>query len=334
MRFRSSLYLLGSLPRKGLGQSCTNIAMMSGCAGTCSGAGACSGSIPSLVSSSEALNLFNCHAVKFLDGSWQLGKGALTDNFSKERIPGAQFFNIDQVSDTTSPLPHMLPKPEVFEEAIASLGISSDDHVVVYTQADTFSAARVWWTFKVFGHDKVSILNGGLPAWKNEQGPVDQGPITTTTPRGNFSVHYRPEMVADWRRVLEVVENGSAQILDARSKARFLGQAPEPRPSLPSGHIPGSLSLPFTEIVEEKDATRFRELAQIRDAFVEAGFIMGSNAIFSCGSGVTAAVLLFGLHLIGKDLKTTQLYDGSWSEWASRSDLPRYNPTEEGATSQ
>lgn len=320
MYIRSSLGPLAHLSRRSLGRPNMCSALLSSC--KCTGSESCPPTA-SLLSAEKALELFHCGGAKFVDGSWQLGKGSLTNEFAAERIPGAQFFDVDEISDRSSSLPHMLPSESDFAEVISSMGISSSDHVIVYTQPNTFSWARVWWTFRVFGHEKVSVLNGGLGAWKAASGRVESGPRTAPPPRGQFTAKLNSAMVADWREVLRVVETGSAQIIDARSLARFLAQAPEPRPGLPGGHIPGSLSLPHGSITKETDCSELRSPAEIRDAFVNAGFVMGSNAVLTCGSGVTAAVLLFGLHLLGKDMSTLKLYDGSWTEWASRPDLPR-----------
>ena len=254
---------------------------------------------------------------KFLDGSWHMDKARSgRSEFSADRISGAQFFDIDDVSDKSSPLPHMLPSEAHFGAAMTSLGISNDDHVVVYTAPQCFSACRVWWTLRAFGHKKVSILNGGLASWKKAGGAVEKSaPSAPTLASAPYVAKLDPRMVVDWREVLRVVETGSAQIADARSRARFLAEAPEPRPGLVGGHIPGSLSLPFTTLVQEGDPTTFRSKEQIRDALVDAGIVMGSRVVVSCGSGVTASVIAFGLNLIGKDLASTPVYDGSWSEW-------------------
>lgn len=285
--------------------------------------------IPSLLQPEYALTLHNCSQVRFLDGSWHMNKARSgSAEFFNERISGAQYFDIDAIADQHTTLPHMLPKAEEFAQAVSKLGISSSDHVVVYTTKDSFSAARVWWMFRVFGHTNVSILQGGLGGWKSVSGPVESGPVLPVLP-GKFTAELNTKLVVNADQVLSVVNTGASQILDARSNARFLGQAPEPRAGLPGGHIPGALSLPFTALVQPDDATQFRPLPEIRDAFADSGYIMGSKAVLSCGSGVTAAVLSFGLHLIGKDLEIAPVYDGSWTEWASRSDLPKYNPAEE-----
>lgn len=285
--------------------------------------------IPSLLQPEYALTLHNCSQIRFLDGSWHMNKARNPhQEFAAERISGAQYFDIDAIADQKTNLPHMLPTSEEFEHAVSNLGISSSDHVVVYTTNGAFSAARVWWMFRIFGHQKVSILQGGLPGWKSINGPVESGALLPVLP-GKFTAKLDPKLVVNADQVLTIVSTGTAQILDARSAARFSGQAPEPRPGLPSGHIPGALSLPFTSIVQPNDCNVFRPIPEIRDAFVDSGYIMGSQAVLSCGSGVTAAVLAFGLHLIGKDLEISPIYDGSWTEWASRNDLPRYNPAED-----
>jgi thiosulfate/3-mercaptopyruvate sulfurtransferase len=281
--------------------------------------------IPSLISASEALGFHKLDKIKFVDGTWYLNNPKLAcEEFKKERIPSSAFFNIDEISDLNSPFPHMLPTQDAFSEHVSNLGVSSDDHVVVYSKKNSFSSSRVWWTFKAFGHEKVSILNGGFEGWKGVGGEIATSDDASCIEKGKFNAVINKNLVANWEDVLKVVKNGTKQIIDARSKARFLAEAPEPRIGLQGGHIPGSLSLPFTELVDENDWTTFKSKKEIEDAFSNAGAVLDSNFVFTCGSGVSAAVLNFSLFLLGKDLKKTAIYDGSWSEWGSRSDLPKF----------
>lgn len=191
----------------------------------------------------------------------------------------------------------------------------------MYAKANSFSSARAWWTFKVFGHDKISILNGGFNAWKKAGGKVDFGALPNFE-KGVFTAKKNTNLVADVNEVLSIVNSGAAQIVDARSNARFLAKAPEPRPEVKGGHIPGSLNLPFSLLVDDNDITTFKSPEEIRKAFIDAGVIFGSKTILSCGSGVSAAVLAVGLNLLGKDMEMYPIYDGSWTEWGSRDDLP------------
>jgi len=279
--------------------------------------------IPTILSAKQAIELHGRANIKFLDGSWHLNKDRkAVEEFTKERIEGARFFDIDEASDKNSKLPHMLPHESAFAEYCSSLGLCSDDHVIVYSAHSAFSAPRVWWMFKVFGHPQVSIIDGGLEAWKLEGGEIDSGIPEHVTP-GMFTAAFNNKLVADWEDVLSVVQSGSCQIVDARSTARFKAQVDEPRPGLPRGHIPGSLNVPFTSILKEEDVTFFKPKEEIRKAFEEAGLIQGAKVITSCGSGVSAAVLTLGLNLLGKDLEAAPIYDGSWTEWASKNDLPR-----------
>lgn len=279
--------------------------------------------IPSLIPSSRALELHQRSDVKFIDGSWHLdpSRDALKE-FNSERIVGAQYFSIDEAADKTNNLPHMIPSEKDFETYVSNLGVSSTDHVVVYGTKGALSVCRVWYMFRLFGHSKVSVLDGGLPGWKTAGGSCESGPVHLPE-KGDFHAKLNDEFVINAEGVLKVVESGNAQILDARAAQRFNAEVPEPRKGIIGGHIPGSLNLPFQLVLDEQDPTKFKSVPEIRDALVNNGVVLGANQVLTCGSGVTACFLLFGLHLVGKDLKTLSLYDGSWSEWGSKPELPK-----------
>lgn len=277
--------------------------------------------ISSLLSAQEALSLSSNSKVKFIDGSWYLGdsnKGP--SDFISARIPDSQFFDVDKISDTSSPLPHMLPTADKFSDSVSKLGISSDNHVVVYTKAGCASAPRVWWTFKAMGHNSCSILQGGFEAWKEAGGKVQSGDVVLPEP-GSFTATLDKKTVVTWKEVLAIVETGSSQIIDARPGDRFLGIAPEPRP-IPSGHIPGSLSIPSSEFIQGGDPTVFKSKEDLRDMLLNAGVVFGVNVVSTCGSGVNACYLAFALHLIGKGDKCA-IYDGSWTEWVQIPNVPK-----------
>ncbi len=230
-------------------------------------------------------------------------------------IPGAVFFDLETISDHSTELPHMLPGAKHFGEAVGALGIGDGDSVVVYDSAGLLSAPRVWWTFRIFGARKVYILDGGLPKWKAEGRPLEQGDAERTRQKFNAEMNVGAvAMLADVRMALTA---DSAQIVDARSPERFAGTAPEPRPGLHSGHMPGSFNVPYGRLIENG---RLVPRARIEAAFTDAGVDLDKPIITSCGSGVTAAILTFALESIGKEAKG--LYDGSWAEWGSRPDLP------------
>lgn len=252
-----------------------------------------------------------------VDGSYPLPtqKRDTHAEYRDGHIPGAVFFDIDAVSDQSTELPHMLPGPTQFGEAVGALGIGDGDTVVVYDSVGLYSAPRVWWTFRLFGAKKTYILEGGLPKWKAEGRPLEKGDAARAPKKFNAEMNVGAvALLADVRMALT---DDSAQIVDARSAERFAGTAPEPRPGLRSGHMPRSFNVPFGRLIEDGHlAPRQR----IETAFKDAGVDLDMPIITTCGSGLTAAILTFALDSIGKEPKG--LYDGSWAEWGSRPDLP------------
>ncbi|QFU16697.1 3-mercaptopyruvate sulfurtransferase [Microvirga thermotolerans] len=253
-----------------------------------------------------------------VDGSWYLPAQNRDpeEEFLTGHIPGAIRFDIDTVRDMSSPLPHMLPKAEEFARQVGAMGIGEDMTIVVYDGAGLFAAPRVRWTFLAFGARDVRILEGGFPAWRAEGRPIETGPARARAPR-HFSPTYDPRAVAGLDEVRTAIESGAVQVLDARPADRFRGEAPEPRPGLRSGHMPGSLNLPFGEIVENG---RLKDRAELERALSQAGVDPHRPVITTCGSGVSAAILTLALETVGHPAKA--LYDGSWAQWGARDDLP------------
>jgi thiosulfate/3-mercaptopyruvate sulfurtransferase len=256
--------------------------------------------------------------MRLLDATYYLPNEAkdAASLFQAAHLSGARFFDIDKVVDATSSLPHMLPTPDSFATAVAALGVSNTDHVIVYDQRGLFSAARLWWMFRVFGHDNVAVLDGGLPGWVEAGGAVVSGAPSPAAP-GEFRAGFRSSLVRNLEQMKANLQNHTELVLDARAAGRFDGRVPEPRPGMRSGHIPGAKSLPFTELLQDG---KMLPPAILRAKFAGLGVTPDRSVVTSCGSGVTAAVLTLGLAVAG--LPQGALYDGSWSEWGGRDDTP------------
>jgi thiosulfate/3-mercaptopyruvate sulfurtransferase len=258
--------------------------------------------------------------LRVVDGSMYLptsGRDAAAE-YAAAHLPGAVFFDLDASSDRRSSLPHMLPSAADFAERMSALGLDDADDVVVYDGSGAnLSAARVWWMFRVFGHDRVAVLDGGIGKWRREGRPVESG--APTRPRGSFTARRRPgDAVRDLDQVRQAAGAGRAQIVDMRSAGRFAATEPEPRPGLRGGHIPGSRNLPYDELVGEDGALLPAE--SLRRRIAAAGIDPTRPIIATCGSGVSACALIHALHLLGHE--QVALYDGAWTEWGGRTDTP------------
>lgn len=252
-------------------------------------------------------------ATKYLPNEDKDGKA----EFLNAHIPGAHYFDIDEVADPDTVLPHMVPTPGRFEKLMAALGVSNASRVVFYDQKGLASAARGWWLMGLFGHDAAAVLDGGLPKWQREGRPVQTGAPAASVP-AKFLAEYRATRLRGVGDVMRNVASRAELVLDARAAGRFTGATPEPRPGMRSGHIPGSASLPYTDLLHP-DGT-FRSASELRARFAQSGVDGTRPVVTSCGSGVTACILTLGLRLAG--LPEGAVYDGSWTEWGGRSDTP------------
>jgi len=256
--------------------------------------------------------------LSILDASWYLpaqGRDGRAE-FESSRIPCAQYFDVDAISDQSSHLPHMMPTADQFAESVGKLGVSDSDHIIVYDGLGIFSCARAWWMFKAMGAQNVQILAGGFDQWKAAGLPIETGDVAITEP-ATFNASYNASKVRHLDDMRDNVKSQEALVLDARPAGRFSGEVPEPRKGLRSGHMPGSASLPIDRLLD-KGTLRSRE--ELRKIFTSVGVDQETPVITTCGSGVTAAIISLTLDTIGHDNHT--LYDGSWAEWGQAEDAP------------
>lgn len=255
--------------------------------------------------------------LRIVDASWFLPaqQRNAREEFEKAHIPGAVFFDQDAIIDPWSDLPHALPTPEIFADAVGSMGISENNQIIIYDALGMFTAPRVWWMFKIMGAREVYVLDGGFDQWKRQERPItDQRTIIAPT---DFETTMTGSKVAMLTEVKNALNDKDIQIVDARGAGRFSGQEPEPREGMRAGHMPGAINLPFS-VLSHNGA--LKPLDELRAIFDEQGVDLEKPTITSCGSGVTAAVIALALQSLGHD--DTRLYDGSWSEWGARTDTP------------
>lgn len=275
--------------------------------------------VPTLVDTDWLFDRLSHTSVRIIDATWYLpnvGRKGI-DDFNDGHIRGAVFWDLDAIADPNNALPHMVPDEPSFEAHMKALGISNDNHVVVYDNVAMMTSPRVWWCLKAFGHEKVSLLDGGMIKWKADRFPIETDALPI--PKTLYKARFNADAVRDAAQILANIDSKEEQVLDARAAGRFAGTEPEPRPECRSGHIPGSLNLPFAELIDRKTST-IKSKADLEAAFAGSGIDLSKPVVTSCGSGVTACVLALGMHLIGKD--DVAIYDGSWTDWGTRTDTP------------
>ena len=258
--------------------------------------------------------------VRIIDGTLHMPTSGLNafEVFKEKHIPNAIFVDLEETSDQKSNLPHMMPDNVYFSKKISLLGINNNDHLVIYDMYGMFSAARIWFMFKAFGHEKVSILNGGFPAWIDSNGEISNQ-INNLEPT-NYKANLNKSLIVNYKEVLDNLLNNKYQIIDARSPDRFSGNSEEPRPGMKSGHIPKSKNLYFNDLIDPS-TKKFIKKKEIENLIKKLGIDIKKDIICSCGSGVTACILKFALELLNEN-KNIKIYDGSWSEWETKEDSP------------
>ncbi|MDF3074257.1 MAG: sseA [Alphaproteobacteria bacterium] len=271
-----------------------------------------------LVSTDWLASHLNSPDVRIVDASWYLPAMNRDPKaeYAAGHIPGAVFFDIDEISDDSSPYPHMLPSSVKFTARVQKLGLGDGNRIVIYDAHPMLSAPRVWWMFRHFGHKDVAVLDGGFNKWKAEGRPIEDLP---PMPRQrHFSARLNTTLVRDTEQVKDAL-TGKAQVVDVRAANRFAGEAPEPRPGLRAGHMPGALNLPWENLIDPQRGTMLP--AEALKAKIEgAGIDLNRPIVTSCGSGISACILALGLHLVGA--RDVAVYDGSWAEWGGRPDTP------------